>query len=618
MAEIRITELDFDAIKNNLKNYLRANPQFSDYDFEGSGLSVLLEVLAYNTHYNAMLAHLATNEMFLDSAIKRSSVVSHAKALGYVPRSAIASTAVVDVIVRPTGTPPATLVLDRTVAFVGSVQDQTFTFYPDKVYTADYNPVEGTYTFVGVRLKEGVRSLSKFVVESDTRSGPFVLENQNIDISTIDVLVKDSADSLESTAYKYSTTIIDVTDQTPVFWLEESHNGLYKVLFGDGIIGKQLDVGNIVSVTYLVCQGNSSANGIRSFVLSGSIGGFTSVSLRITQASAGGAPPESVDSIRFNAPRFNATRNRAVTVQDYKSLLLANYPYIKGISVWGGEDNNPPIYGKVFVSIDPIDGYVVTNAEKEHIVTTILKPRSMLGIQHEFVDPDYLYIGLTVDVEYDPLKTRLASAALETLVRDEIVRYFNNEVTTLSDTFHYSRLIRYIDTSNPAIISSQVGVRLQKRVVMELNMPSFVNVNFITKIAPSSLYTSNFYTQIAGVTKRVTLKDDGVGNVSMFEVGTNLLVQKNIGTVDYAYGRVLIPSLLKTGDISTVADIRFYTTPAELSYNIAPAIVSRTESVDTATYPYPAQNVVLKLDDSVAVSVAGIATGLQVSARATR
>jgi hypothetical protein len=616
MGEIRITELDFDAIKNNLKNYLKSQSQFSDYNFEGSGLSVLLDVLAYNTHYNAMLAHLSTNEMFLDSAIKRSSVVSHAKTLGYIPRSAIASTIITDFVIQPGMiTPPAAIAMDTTVAFTGKVNDTTFTFYPEKVYTAPFDPQTRKYTFSGVRLKEGTLAQARFVVQPDTKSGPFVLANQNIDISTLSINVRESADSITSESYKFSNTIIDVADDTKVFWIEESYDGLYRVLFGDGIIGKALSEGNIVTASYLVCAGDGRANGVRSLVQSSSINGFVNGTFENMGVSAGGAPPESVDSIRFNAPRFNATRNRAVTVQDYKSLLLANYPYIKGISVWGGEDNSPPIYGKVFVSIDPQDGYVVTQSEKDSIVSTILKPRSMLGMQHEFVDPDHLFIGLTVDVAYDVMRTRLSGSAIESLIKSEIQQYFYNEVSTLAETFRYSRLIRYIDASSPSIISSQVAVRLQRRLRIENGVETFINVNFITQIAKSSFRTSNFLTSVTGVSKRAYLKDNGEGKVSLFEVGSNLLLMRDVGEVDYTIGRVLLFSLLKTGDLTADTQLRFYATPAELAYDIAPAVVDRTKTVSSATYPYPAQNIVLKLDDSPQIVPSGVPMGLKVTAK---
>jgi hypothetical protein len=402
MADIRLTELDFESIKANLKNFLKAQSELTDYDFEGSTMAVLLDTLAYNTHYNAMLAHLLANEMFIDTAIKRSSVVSHAKSLGYIPRSGRAAVATVKVTVIPVSDDPAPVIsLPKTLAFATILDDLAFTFFPKQAYTAVYDQPNNQYVFPAVELIEGVRMASKFTVTQDTVSGPFLIPTPNIDTTTVSVFVKPSSDSLVTTVYSKTDTIIDLLPTSKVFWVEETPTGRYQLLFGNDVVGAQLKVGNVVYAEYFQTSASEGANGASIFALASNFPGASDVVVDTVSPAAGGAPAEDIDSIRFNAPRLNATRNRAVTAQDYKTLIKSMFPFVKGIAVWGGEDNVPPIYGKVFISIDTVDNYVLTESDKTNILKNILQSRSMLTLSHEFVEPEYLYIGLMVEVKYN-------------------------------------------------------------------------------------------------------------------------------------------------------------------------------------------------------------------------
>jgi hypothetical protein len=619
MAEILVTALDFNAIKSNLKNYLSSQTQFADYNFEGSGLSIFLDVLAYNTHYNAILAHLLANEFFLDSAVKRSSVVSHAKTLGYTPRSATSAKALVQLTVLPTGVPPSTIVLPTTTEFQAQSNGQAASFYPDKEYIADYN---GTaYVFPEVALVEGTRITTQFSIAIDNVSGPLVLPNQNIDTSTIKVIVRNSIDSLVETSFSSSKTIVDVVPTDKVFWVEEGTNGRHQLLFGDNIIGKSLIFGNIVSVSYLVTVGDASANGTRLFTLGSTISGYTNVSIGLIQAASGGAAPEGIDSIRFNAPRFNSTRNRVVTAQDYKTLIRANYPYVKGISVWGGDENVPPIYGKVFISIDPLNGFNLTRTDKEGIIRSILRPRGVLSIQHEFVEPDYLYISLDVQTTYDAVTARLSSSILEASIRNAVVEFFEDEVSTLDKVFYYSRLLQYIDKTDPSIVGSQVALKLHKRLKPINNTSTYINTYYNTKIEPSSVFSSVFLAEVEKKSYTGYLADAPLtkttGTIQLREYRTDAVLVSNMGTVNYETGNVSVSGITVLGYISGMQDLRIYATPEELGYNIAPIKVSTTDISTGAVYPYPAQNVILSLDTSPAIFSAGTPLGLKVTSKAS-
>ncbi len=323
MAELNVTELDFDTIKNNLRTYLAAQPEFTDYDFTGSALNLLLDVLSYNTHYNAVLANLQANEMFIDTAIKRTSVVSLAKMLGYSPRSTTSAKARVDLSVTKDVTVGNTLSITPAVKFNAAINGTSYTFNVNESQTATVNN-ENKFVFTDVELIEGVYLSNSFLIGADNLSGPLIIPNGNVDTSTVEVSVQTSTSNLTSVDWVKTSSIVDVTSTSKVFWVEENNAGQYQVIFGDDNVGAKLIAGNIVTITYLVSEG-SNANGARVFTLVGDIDGEDQVDITIIQPSAGGASRESIDSIRFNAPKFNANRNRAVTAEDYRTLIKQNF-----------------------------------------------------------------------------------------------------------------------------------------------------------------------------------------------------------------------------------------------------------------------------------------------------
>lgn len=627
MSDIRVTELDFADIKQNLKNYLKSQDEFSDYDFDGAGLNVILDVLAYNTHYNAMLAHLQANEMFIDTAIKRSSVVSHAKTLGYIPRSSTSSRARVTLVVTPTvDTVSTSLTLKPTVKFTSSVNNVNYTFNVANEYTAIKATPAGAaaavFTFTNVDILEGNRVTNTFNVTSDVLSGPFIIPNAFLDASTLSVGVRSSSGSIDNVTYSRVSSIIDVKNDSTVYWLEENPDGYYQVVFGDDVIGKQLSVGNIVTVQYLACNG-PNANGSSSFTLVGTIEGEPVVDITVVNKSASGSFKEGIDQIRFNAPKYNATRNRAVTAQDYKSLILSEFSRAKSVAVWGGEDNQPPIYGKVFITLDPNDGEVITDADKDFISEKILRPRSVLSIQHEFVDPDYLYTGFDIDVKYNPRNTALTANEIASEVRAGITTYFTSNLKTLDKTFIYSQFVDYIQGLLPDIIVGVLAkMKVQRRAEFVTATSNSKTIRFLTSLNPETLRSTNFSTNLNDTTYTAFIKDfsdaetidfNGTGTLKLIDVATNKVLNPVLGTINYATGTVVINNLNILEYIGNVSELRLTAIPQELGKNIAPSIIPITETSLFATTPVAARNSIIDLDDSEANTTSNLSPGVVIT-----
>lgn len=621
MADIRVTELDFQDIKQNLKNYLKSQDEFSDYDFDGSGLNILLDVLAYNTHYNAMLAHLQANEMFIDTAIKRSSVVSIAKTLGYIPRSSTCSRARINLVVTPTVDTVATsLTLLPSVKFTSSVNNVNYTFNVSDEYTAV--KTDGVFTFNNVDLLEGSRIANSFVVASDTVSGPFVIPNSFIDEATLVVGVRSSTTSVDNITYTRATSIIDIQSDSNVYWLEENPDGFYQIVFGDDVIGKKLSAGNVVTVQYISCNG-SNANGANSFTLAGTINGENVVDITLVNKAASGSFKESIDEIRFNAPKYNATRNRAVTSQDYKSLILSEFSRAKSVAVWGGEENQPPIYGKVFITLDPKDGEVITEADKDFISESILRPRSVMSIQHEFVDPDYLYAGFDVNVKYNPRNTVLTPNEIASEIRAGIQNYFTTNLKTLEKTFIYSQFVDAIKALLPNIIVGVLAsMKLQRRVDFTENLTNSKTIRFLTSLIPETLRSTNFSVSLNDNTYTAYIKDfanaetidfNGTGTLKLLDVDTNKVLNPSLGTINYVTGVVTINNLTVVSYFGNATELRLTVTPQELGKNIAPSVIPITETSLFATTPSPSRNSIIDLDDSTADTLSNLAPGLVVT-----
>lgn len=626
MAQLDVTELDFANIKQSLKTFMQAQDEFSDYDFEGSALSVLLDTLAYNTHYNAVMAHMLANESFLDSAIKRSSVVSIAKSLGYTPRSRRSSTAYLDFSLIPDSsyTEP-TYTLSRNAPFTTIVDKVSYSFYPAEDVTATLQTVSGTdqFVFQSLELKEGTRVSNRYLIDINNLSGPLTIANTNIDTSTIRVRVQKSNSDLTIETFVESTSILDLISTSRAYFVEESIDGNYILRFGDDVFGKKLEVGNIVIVDYLVSSA-SSPNGAKSFKMGPTLTGNGEVeSFANVTAAFGGAEKESIDSIRKTAPLYNQTKERVVSAIDYRSLILAENPTVQSVAVWGGENNDPPIYGKVFISLDPVEGQIITAQVKDSITNTLLTPRAAVAIQPEFVDPVYTYIGLKVGIVYDPNVTTLTSGQISDAASSAINNYFNTDLNQLNKNFYYSRIHNAVKAVSPSIISVNITPTLQKRLTAAINTEANYTFSFNSRVQPRELHSNWFNTVIDTVTYKVKFQDipsatvvppayNGTGTVHLqTEDGTNIA---SVGTIDYDTGKLTLTSIKVASLYSTDTELKLRTRPHDDSKDIVTSTLNRTSDVSTgAVIAKPAQNSILSLDNSVLSSVTGSRKGLDIT-----
>ena len=627
MAQMKVNELDFKGIKENLKAYLKSQTEFSDYNFEGSGMAVLIDLLAYNTHYNGMLAHMLANENFIDTAIKRESVVSIAKALGYTPRSYLSSEANVTITITPDPSYTDTnLTLSRDSVFTSVVNGSAYKFYPSEDITVAAQVINGVTKFIfnDVKIKEGVRVTNQFTVTPASPQGPYIIPNENIDTSTIRARVQTSLQDTSITTWSKVDTLLDVKNDSRVYWCEEGIDGLSQLRFGDGVLGKKLDVENVVIVDYLAGSG-STPNGAKTFNTQAVVSGSAeTIEVTTSSPASGGSIQETVDEIRFNAPRYNATRDRAVTESDYKTLILQSNPNIQSVSVWGGEKNDPPMYGKVFISLNPVAGQIITEQDKDTIKNTIIDPKTPVAIIPEFVDPEYTYIQLEITSVYNPKETVLTKGQIEQAIEIEVDNYFNNSLNRLNKSFYYSRLHNAISEGVSSLISTNIQLGLQKRIKPELNKDYNYTAKFNQKLQPRELTSTFFDVTIAGTTQKALLQDvpnsdvkaplyNGSGVVNVISPKGDFLGQ--VGTIDYDAGTVSIPAMLVTKLYGTETTLRINVTPHDSIKDITTQALIRTADNSTAAViAKPSRNTVLVKDDSVLESTINTISGVRITA----
>jgi len=602
MANLRIAELDFDTIKSNLKDYLKSQDTFTDYDFEGSGLSVLLDILAYNTHYNAYLSNMVINEMFLDSAVKRSSAVSIAKHLGYTPGSVRGSTAVIDVTVTsPTGN-PTSLTLDRYTSFTTTIDGTAYNFLTLEPIST--TPVDDDYIFNDVTVKEGTLLSYSYTVVAPGPDEKYEIPNTDVDLGTLYVTVQTSSSDTTTTVYNRATDLTLLSNTSAVYYVEENALGNYQLYFGDGVLGKLLSSGNIVKIQYLVSTGSDTnvSNLVdQTFGFSGTIGGSSDITITTASNSTGGADKETISSIKFNALRSYQSRSRAVTKNDYANLIKAEYPNVEAVAVWGGEENIPPNYGKVYISLKPFEGFTVNAATKEEIKTSIIAPRQMLTVSTEFVDPDYIYVNLLVNIEYNKNLTTLSASGIQDLARTEVSDYFSDSLQQFNLPFYYSQLLQRVASVNSSILNVLTEVRIQKRITPILNVSnSYVGdtiIKFNNKLHPNGLQSTRFFITQGDLTVPVRMADqhlpvdaapdyEGTGEVYLYNPDNNVRIE-SIGTINYSTGEVTINSITPTGFPTGAFDIRITCEAQESSYNITSSrnqIIVLDESTESATY----------------------------------
>lgn len=544
-SNIQISELDFDSIKGNLREFLRSQDKFKDYDFEGSGLSILLDLLAYNTHYNSYYLNMIANEMFMDTAALRSSVVSHAKLLNYTPHSAVAPTATINMVVSNVYN-TSSLSLPKFSRFQSEAIDGiNYTFVTNDIMTVPVS--SNTATFTDIELVQGEPIFISFVVNlADNPKQVFKLPHDKIDTSTLIVQVQKSStdSSLETFNSEQNTT--EFTPQTRVYFLQESLDGNYEIYFGDGLLGKKLDNGNIVLISYVITQG-SSASGANNFVFMDSLNG-DAVIYPVTPATMGGEK-ESTDSIKLQAPKAYSAQGRAVSYEDYITAIQQNKLgfSIDSVSVWGGEDNIPPALGQVFISVKPKDSYRLTDSQKIRLVNDVIKPISVVTVIPTIVDPDYTYLKIMADVVYDQKQTSYTASQINSIVKNVIQTFADNSLNTFNSVFSYADLSVAIQNADASILSNNCKIQVQKKFYPFLGRAKSYNLFYGVPLK-RSVYSS-------GITSNPTFKYYTSGNfieliddVYIEEVPFPTSGIEKISIINPGFNYTETPSVVITGD----------------------------------------------------------------------
>lgn len=488
-SALRVSELDFSSIRENLKTYLRSQTEFQDFDFEGSGMAVLLDILAYNTHYMAYYLNMTANEMFLDTAQLRNSILSHAKLMNYVPGSKQGALSKVNVTVTPSATEDqdaTTLTLDKYKRLLGTDKDGiNYSFVT--LYSNTTTKSNGSFFFSNVHIKQGEVVTVQYEMTPTNTSRRFEIPSANVDTETIVINVQESSTNTDISTYTLADDITEVTSNSKVYFIEENENSNYTFYFGDDVIGKKPKNGNIIICTYLDNVGTIS-NNISEFTFVDPIGSYTdNISATSTVSSYGGIEKETVEQIRFRAPYFYTTQNRAVTKNDYETLILKDFNTIDAVSVWGGEDNDPVVYGKVYVSLKTKGNYALTNFEKEQIKEELIQKRNVLTVTPEIVDPDYIYIIVKGKIFYDSKLTSLKDDQLMPLVKAAISDYVDDELNNFSSIFRKNKLITYIENCEKSITGCDIDIFVQKRFEVDTNRARRYTVSFNLPLEPSIL-----------------------------------------------------------------------------------------------------------------------------------
>ena len=570
---LRVTELDFDDIKTNLKTFLKGQTEFKDYDFEGSGMSVLLDLLAYNTHYLAFNANMLANEMFLDSAALRSSIVSHAKMLGYTPQSPTAPKATIDVTLNNTSLSTASITAGTK--FSTTVNGTTYNFVSKSDVST--TSVDGVLKFSNLEIFEGTYVTNKYIASPSDVDQKFTIPSNRVDTSTLTVKVQDSATDTDTNTYTLATDITQITDTSTVYFLKEVENGEFEVEFGDGVIGKGLSEGNVVVLQYVITN-KDEANGASSFTAPSAISGVTDITVATVSNAAGGGEAESLASIKYNAPLDYATQGRAVTGSDYKVKVKDLFPAATTIQVWGGEDGNASSstaeYGKVFISIKQSSGANLTTTQKTNIVDG-LKKLKVASVTPVIVDPETTFIFVTTRFKYDSSETTKDVSDLVSDVTTTLQNFNTSELNKFDTVFRYSKVVALIDGTNKAIDSNITTIQLAQKFTPTLNSSTNYTLEFNNALynphsghnSSSGGIVSSTGFNVGSDGNEYFFDDDGEGNLRRyyFVGSTRTYADNTAGTVTYSTGTVAINALNITGvsnvDGETSTQIRLVVKP---------------------------------------------------------
>jgi hypothetical protein len=579
--KLQITELEFEGIKSNLVTFLKNQTQFQDYNFEGSGMAVLIDLLAYNTHYMGYYANMLGNEMFLDSSSLRESVVSHAKHLNVHPSSIKAAKAKIDINFTPTGT-PSSLTIDKNTKFESSINGNAYIYTTNKA-TMIPRSSTGTYVATGIEIIEGKILNRSFTVNGSDSSQRFIIPSANVDTETITVKVQKSATDSEVFTYidgnSLDVTTIKGTDK--VYFLQEVENQRYELTFGDGTVGAQLSDGNIIFIEYVITSG-TAGNFASTFRAVGSVAGQDSADYTLTtnESATGGTNIQSIASLQYQAPKLYQTQKRATTKEDYKAIILEQRPDIESITVYGGEDADPVQYGKVFIAMKPAGTTATFSAAtKESIKSNILKKVNVVTVIPEIIDPVFFYLNIETTVNYDPLTNLTDEDTLRTNIRTSIENYLQTNLEKFDQKFRYSKLVQDIDNTNNSIRNNKTLLTYQQRISPTvLNVPQTFILYFSNKIEMGSVSSSSF-TGTDGNT--YSLVDNSKGYVKAAQTTNNVVNNPEVyliqpdgsetqGTIDYDTGKITLNSIRPLAITDGTNSIKINVTPEINNSDITP------------------------------------------------
>ncbi len=547
-----VSDFDFDNIKSNLKTFLQNQPEFSDYNFEGSGFAVLLDTLAYNTHYLGFNANMLVNETYLNSADIRKNIVALAKMIGYTPSSVRAPVSTIDITVNNAS--GSSILMNKGTTFTSSVDGTSYNFLTNEDITI--TPLNGVYKFSNVNLYEGTLVTFKYTVDSTDTDQKYIIQNLNADTSTLKVTVQNSVSDSTLNTYTLATGLRNITDTSKIYFLQETDNGKFEVYFGDGVIGKKLEDGNIVILEYIVTN-KDEANGAKTFELAGSIGTFNNVTISTKANAQGGSEAETKESIRFNAPLQYTSQDRAVTATDYESIVKTLYPNALSVSAWGGEDDETPVYGVVNIAIKAASGSTLTETTKASIVKELI-PYNVASVRPTIVDPETTSIVLSSVAKYDKKGTSKSADTIKSEIVTAVTNYNTTTLQKFDGVFRFSKLTGLIDDVDTNILSNITTINMRKNFTPTIASSTKYDVYFRNAIynphsGHSSVLSSTGF-KVTGSDNEMFLDDDSNGNVRRYYLvsGVKTYANNTQGTINYETGQVTLNSL----NVASISNIR--------------------------------------------------------------
>ena len=594
---ITLSSLDFNTLKQEFKSYLSSQSAFKDYNFDSSNMNVLIDVMTYNSYLNSFYLNMVASEMFLDSAQKLDSVVSHAKEMNYVPQSAKSSTSIISFDVTTSGV-NGVLAIPKGTTFSGTNANGVYTFITDKLH--NYTSPNSVYSITDLTVYEGTYNTDVFVMDYSVESQKFVLTNQLIDTSSITVTVNESG---SNTVYSVAETLFGLDQNSEVYFLQAAQNGLYEIVFGDGLFGKQPDNLAVIYVEYRVCHG-TKADGITNLICTRDIGvdnnGSAVLSnITVNQTSTGSAEPQSIESIRFSAPRYFATQQRAVTTDDFSSLVLNNFGgQFDDVTVYGGETLDPKQYGRVVVALKPAGGTIAPQYLKDD-VSSFLKNYTSLPTRVIVADPEYYYVGINTRVQYNKQATTKLSSEIKSIIRDTISTFNTDNLSKFGNDFRYSKFVASIDNADASITSNDTDVYIVKRISPTLNYATSYTIPFnnqaetevespgytkLNALSDEPMITSSAFTYVDASNvewPNCYFRDDNIGVILIYTViqGKFTILNRNAGTINYATGLVTLKAF-KTSYYDQYIAVKFVPAAKDIIVNDNSILLIDVNSTD--------------------------------------